>query len=96
MKDASTARRRFNVPFFGTEVSVSGFLSLGPVLLIGMSIYLHIFVGRLRALGVAPDGHAATFVFTMPGRAGAVASALVLYWFVPLVLLGLGGTKCPP
>ncbi len=75
------------LPIVDTEVSYSGFLIAGPLILVGLFIYLQIFVGYLGRLETPSGRVPLPFVFNMPSLLTRLLSDGLLYWLVPVVLL---------
>ena len=46
---------KIDIPFADTSVTYSAFITVGPLLLLGLSVYLQIFLGRWAELDI-PDG----------------------------------------
>ena len=57
------------LPFVNTDVSFVYFLFLGPVTLIALTIYLHIFVGYHSLLSASQNGRGLPHVFNLQGHA---------------------------
>jgi hypothetical protein len=70
----------------GVTVSYNLFLLLGPIVLLGLAAYLHIFVGQLRKLEKYPLDHQFPYLFNLSGRMPRLMTSFVFYWLVPIVL----------
>jgi uncharacterized protein YjbI with pentapeptide repeats len=77
---------KISMPVVNTEVSYSGFLLFGPLTLIGLTFYLHVFFERLFYLPPASGQYPLPFLFNMPGRGAHFLSTFILYWMVPSIL----------
>ena len=75
------------IPFSNTDVSYVGFLFFGPLILIAMTIYLHIFIGYLNELGDRDGKTTLPFMFNMSSPIPKLLSTFLFYWLPPLVLL---------
>lgn len=75
------------LPFFEGKVPFSYFMVAGPLLFVGLVIYLHIFVGYLLRISNAQYREGPPFIFNMPGRAARFITAFLLYWLPWLVLM---------
>ncbi|WP_171060997.1 pentapeptide repeat-containing protein [Poseidonocella sp. HB161398] len=85
--DLVRADALINWPIIRTEVPLSTMLLYAPVTLIAILIYLHLFYGRL--LKYRRQGHhpGESYVFTMTSPGGRLATDLMFYAYVPLVLV---------
>jgi uncharacterized protein YjbI with pentapeptide repeats len=83
------------LPFVNTDVSFVYFLFLGPVTLIALTIYLHIFVGYHSLLSAAQNGRGLPHVFNLQGRLPRYVSGMLLYWLVPCILLAFSYKVAP-
>jgi hypothetical protein len=75
------------LPFADTEVSYSGFLIAGPLILIGLFVYLHVFVGYLERLTPPSTRVPLPFIFNMPSSFTRFLADALLYYLVPVVIL---------
>jgi hypothetical protein len=74
------------VPFLDFPVEFAQFLIVGPAVLIGLLVYLHIFIGNLRAIPLQHQSSAMPFIFNMEQRFPRFIAAFLFYWLGPLVL----------
>ena len=80
-----TPEATVKLPVLNYDMGFSAFLIVGPAILIGLSIYLHIFVAQHRMLEVAPESRQPM----LPNFGSWSAKLVVLsifYWMVPLTL----------
>lgn len=80
-----------DIPFANTEVNFVGFLFWGPILLIGITIYLQVHLGYFSAMEKANrnslrETSKTPVIFNIEGRMAALISRILLYWMVPFVL----------
>jgi hypothetical protein len=76
-----------NLPIVNTQVSYSSFLIAGPLILVGLFVYLHIFVGYLGNLAPPSARVPLPFIFNMPSSFTRWLADGLLYYLVPVVLL---------
>ena len=90
--DASlvSANAKIKIPFADTEIAFSSFILIGPLVLLGVASYLHLFVGKWLELNHHPlskDQAPIPDAFNMrENRLAHLFSTLVFYWLVPLIL----------
>jgi hypothetical protein len=78
------------VPFTESLLSFEGFLIVGPLLLVALTIYLHIFYDQWLKLDA--ERRARGFVETYPAlfgvetRSAKLLTGIVFYWLSPVVL----------
>ena len=77
---------RIELPTLNIKIPFTYFLLVGPIVLIALTVYQHIFIGYQRALGASNEQRALPFIFTLPNRSERVISGFLFYWLVPLVL----------
>jgi len=76
------------LPFAGVDVTFLSFLFAGPVFLMVLFTYLHIFVGYWLALNRVSEQSRLPFLFNLDIAFAKHVSYLVFYWLVPGVLFG--------
>jgi len=76
------------LPVVNTSVSVEGFMLIGPLVLVGLAAYLHIFIGRWVILkhDKTRDNLRPSYIFNLPGRSAAAVATFIFYWLPPVVL----------
>ena len=75
------------IPIANTEVSYSAFLIVGPLISVGLLVYLHIFIGKsldLRKIGYT---NTLPYIFNMPEKTPKLLSHFLFYWLTPLVFI---------
>lgn len=77
------------VPFANVRISFRGFLIVGPIILIGIAAYLHIFLEHyhLRCRAKPASTRSLPFLFTLPYASAKLLSSLIFYWLSPLVMV---------
>lgn len=90
-----SASENINLPFTNTEVSYQGFLIFGPLILIGLSIYLHVNLHQLYRFEHEPGKYPLPFIFNQKNTSASVVSSIIFYWLVPIVLLTFSWKTLP-
>lgn len=80
------AGREVAVPVINMHLSNGAFLSVGPIILIALTLYMHIFVERLRQYGALDADRRLSHIFNMCSPVPRLLSWFLFYWMVPLVL----------
>lgn len=80
---------KVDLPFANSEISFSGFLVIGPILILTTFVYLHIFnwrrLWREKEFALAmPDT-----LFTLTQRIPIILYRVIFFWMVPLTLLSM-------
>ncbi len=78
---------KIKLPFANTDIDFSNFLIVGPIVLIGLVIYMHIFIAYWRNIPPGMVTQPLPFVFNMPGRFAQLLTGFLFYWLAPLVML---------
>jgi uncharacterized protein YjbI with pentapeptide repeats len=78
---------KINIPFAGTTVSYTGFLFFGPLILVVLAMYLHVFVEQRLRIGRLKDRPLSPFLFNLGLPSAELLSAFVFYWMLPCVLM---------
>jgi uncharacterized protein YjbI with pentapeptide repeats len=77
---------KIDVPFAGVSINVVGFLTVGPIILISMTAFLHIFVEEwLKYSSISREKRAAC-LFNIDGPAASLLTYFIFYALCPLVL----------
>jgi pentapeptide repeat protein len=74
------------VPVINMHLSNGVFLSVGPIILIALTLYMHIFVERLRQHDAPDADRQPSHIFNMCSPVPRLLSWFLFYWMVPLVL----------
>jgi hypothetical protein len=82
-----SANSRIRIPFANVEIAFSAFLIVGPVVLIGLTIYQHIFLAHLASTDPPPIHQRIPALFNLPYASAQVISAALFYWLAPAVLV---------
>jgi uncharacterized protein YjbI with pentapeptide repeats len=77
---------RVTIPVTGTPVSYSAFLFFGPIVLTGLTIYLHVLIDYRLRLGAARTKMASPYIFNFKGLPAVLLSAFLYYAILPLVM----------
>lgn len=83
------------LPFAGTEVHFISFLALGSLVLLVLTIYLHIFVGYLLAIGPHKDTLGLPFIFNIKHRLANSLADFIFYWLPCIVLIKFAAKAMP-
>jgi len=78
----------FTLPVVGTTVSIEGFMLIGPLVLVALTAYLHIFLGQWVRLKQDQDMETLSppYIFNLPTRTSITLSNLIFYWLPPTLL----------
>ena len=90
-----TGAGKIPVPFANTEIDFGTFITIGPLLLIGYTLYVHIFIGQLLKLPEVPEVDRAVTLFNLHGRVPTLLSYLVFYWLAPATVLFFAARAAP-
>lgn len=80
------AGREVAVPVINMNLSNAAFLTIGPIILIALTLYMHIFVERLRQYDALDADRRLAYIFNMCSPVPRLLSWFLFYWMVPLVL----------
>lgn len=83
------------LPFASTEISFLVFLMVGPGMVIGLTFYLHIFIGHLEKLSCVAEIERTPSLFNLEGRVPSTLSYLIFYWLPPAVVYCFGFKAAP-
>jgi hypothetical protein len=82
-----TGAGKIPVPFANTDIDFGTFITVGPLLLIAYTLYLHIFIGQLLKLPEIPEVDRSPALFNLHGRVPAFLTYLVFYWLAPATVV---------
>lgn len=87
----------FTLPVIGSTVSVKGFMLIGPLILIALTFYLHIFLGLWHTLrGDKTDANLRPpYMFNIANRTSANLSFFIFYWLPPIILFAFARKGAP-
>ena len=84
---AESGRIHLPIPLVSDyEMPFSGFLVVGPIVLLSIWIYLQIFIVRWREIRGLRTSLQTPYLFNLPQRSGQLLTALLFYWMTPTVL----------
>jgi hypothetical protein len=82
-----TGAGKIPVPFANTDIDFGTFITIGPLLLIAYTLYLHIFIGQLLKLPDVPEVDRSPALFNLRGRVPAFLTYLIFYWLAPATVV---------
>ncbi len=74
------------IPVAKTSVSYTGFLFFGPIILIGLTLYLQVFIEQRLKLGACKGQQSSPYLFNLGWPSANLLAALLFYWMLPAVL----------
>ncbi len=77
---------KIKIPFVESPIRAIDFFYFGPLVLIAIALYMHIFVGYWQAMS-GPAPKSLPFIFNMDTPVTRLLTAFLFYWLVPLMLL---------
>ena len=80
-----TQESTVKLPVLNYDMGFEVFLLVGPIVLIALTIYLHVFVAQHRRLEVDLDG-SQPMLSNFSGRTPRLAAYFIYYWMVPVTL----------
>jgi hypothetical protein len=83
------------LPIAGTTINYSTFLAVGPLILLGLIIYLHLFLQSAMDLGRPEGARPLPYIFNMDNPLAAVLSGFLHYWLPVLLLLQFAWRATP-
>lgn len=83
------------LPFASTSISFLVFMIVGPGMLVGLTLYLHIFLGHLAKLSCVAAIERTPSLFNLEGRVPSALSYLIFYWLPPGVVYAFGLKAAP-
>lgn len=76
---------KITLPILNYEMNFVAFLSIGPAVIVALTVYLHIFLAHHRFYDVPPDQRLPT-LFNIPVFPARLTIWLIFYWMVPVTL----------
>jgi hypothetical protein len=80
------------LPFANTKIGYATFLTAGPLILVGLTVYLHLFLQSAIDLGRPQGANPLPYIFNMDYPVAAALSSFMHYW-LPVLLLFLFAWK---
>lgn len=84
--DFLLTKEEIKIPFVESPIRAIDFFYFGPVVLIAIALYMHIFVEYWHAMAGAAQS-SLPFIFNMDTRVSRFVTAFLFYWLVPLMML---------
>lgn len=84
--DSVLVSGKFKLPFANIEIAFTDFLIVGPLILIGFTIYLHIFITYWHSIPLIDTSEALPFIFNMDNAMPRFLAGFLFYWLAPMVL----------
>jgi uncharacterized protein YjbI with pentapeptide repeats len=78
---------KIKIPFVGMEVDFLTFLIVGPIALLGITVYMILFMEEMRKYEGLPHTAKEAYVFNLNSKPAKVCSSILFYGFTPLILL---------
>ncbi|MEH6445977.1 MAG: pentapeptide repeat-containing protein [Oceanospirillaceae bacterium] len=83
------------LPIAGTLISYSTFLTVGPLIMVGLVVYLHLFLQSANSLGRPSGANPLPYLFNMDNPIAVALSGFLLYW-LPVLMLFQFAWKATP
>ena len=77
---------KIKIPFVESPIRAIDFFYFGPLVLIAIALYMHIFVGYWQAMS-GPAPKSLPFIFNMDTQVTRLLTTFLFYWLVPLMML---------
>lgn len=84
--DFLLTKEEIKLPFVDSPIQAIDFFYFGPVVLIAIALYMHIFVEYWQTMP-DPAPNSLPFIFNMGTPVTRLLTAFLFYWLVPLMLL---------
>ena len=75
-----------NLPFVAVKVHFLSFIIFGPLVLIAITIYLHVFIGHHKSICIDNAHTHLPFIFNLKMRTARVVSGVLFYYLTPFTL----------
>lgn len=76
---------QIDLPFANFKMNYIYFLWIGPLILLAISLYMHIFIARLQRLRLSNLDKTTAYIFTLEEPLARILTVFLFYWLVPLV-----------
>ena len=83
------------LPIANTSIDYAAFLTVGPLILVGLIVYLHLFLQTAVDLGRPPGARPLPYIFNMDNSLARLLSSFLHYW-LPVLLLFQFAWKATP
>ncbi len=93
--DTSLLKDRIKVPLANVEINFLDFVYVGPIVLVGLLIYLHVFLESWRTIRSGPNETGSPYLFNMPGMVPRLLSSFLFYWLSPIVFAAFAYKAAP-
>ncbi len=80
------ADARVQMPVMNFAISFDAFLLIGPILLVALTIYLHIFIRHQRRFSAIPQEQQLPTIFNISDGAPSLITWVLFYWMPPAIL----------
>jgi hypothetical protein len=96
-KDASLfgVNSKIELPIAGTSIDYSTFLTVGPLILIGLIMYLHLFLQSSSDLARPQGANPLPYLFNMENPLAIILSGFLHYWLPVLLLFQFAWIAAP-
>ena len=84
--DSELITKKINLPFANVEINLISFLIIGPLVLICLLIYMHIFINYLNTISKEKNSESLPYLFNLPGKIPSLLTSFFFYWLAPIVL----------
>ena len=84
--DSEILENKIKIPFANMELNFIDFVFIGPAILVGLLVYLHIFVGYWHEIPSQTLGRPVPYLFNLEGKVPRFASSFLFYFLLPIVL----------
>lgn len=78
---------KIKIPFVSMEVDFLTFLIIGPIALVGIAVYLILFMEEMRKYDGLPPTEKQAYIFNLNSKPAKLISSIMFFGFTPLVLL---------
>ncbi len=78
---------KIRIPFVSMEVDFLTFLIIGPIALLGITVYLILFMEEVRKYDGLPHTEKQVYIFNLNSKPAKMCSSIIFFGFTPLILL---------
>lgn len=83
------------IPFANVNISPFSFLVVGPLILVALSFYLHVFIEKWSMLGDLEESKRLPYVFNIDGPVARLISYSLFYLLTPIVMIAFVWKSSP-